>query len=533
MKIRITITGFIVASIPLGAAPAADSSYAIVDTGQAACYDASDGIAAPPPGASFAGQDAHYAGNPAHYTLSGDDLTVYDSTTGLTWQQSPDTDGDGDIDVNDKLTWTGLQAYPASLNAANYGGYNDWRLPSIKELYSLIDFRGIDPPPEGSSTAGLIPFIDTNYFGFAYGDTAAGERIIDSQWGSSTLYVADNNTLFGVNFADGRIKGYGLTLFGRDKTFLVFCCRGNTDYGHNRFVDTGDGTVCDLATGLTWQQGDSGYGMNWEDALAYAENLELNGYRDWRLPNAKELQSIVDYTRSPDTTASAAIDPLFTCSSLTNMAGEADYPFYWTGTTHVSGNGSAGRAAYVVFGRGLGQIDGSIVDIHGAGCQRSDPKDGNPANYPSAGNGPQGDVSRVFNHVRCVRGGASEPVADADGDGLTDWYEYNYAQNTTGMVASVDLDGDGASNGDEAAAGTIPTDEDSVLRIEGVWQTSSSVVVNWTSELGKTYSLLCSTNLVADAFPATLGSGIAGTASVASNTSAPPNTVAFYRVVVE
>ena len=58
--------------------------------------------------------------------------------------------------------------------------------------------------------------------------------------------------------------------------------------------------------------------MNWEDALAYAEDLDLAGYRDWRLPNAKELQSIVDYTRSPDTTSSAAIDPLFSASAITN-----------------------------------------------------------------------------------------------------------------------------------------------------------------------------------------------------------------------
>jgi hypothetical protein len=44
-----------------------------------------------------------------------------------------------------------------------------------------------------------------------------------------------------------------------------------------------------------------------------------------------------------------------------------------------------------------------VIDVHGAGCQRSDPKDGDPADYPSWGHGPQGDVRRVFNHVRLVR----------------------------------------------------------------------------------------------------------------------------------
>jgi len=44
----------------------------------------------------------------------------------------------------------------------------------------------------------------------------------------------------------------------------------------------------------------------------------------------------------------------------------------------------------------------NLMNVHGAGAQRSDPKDGDPANWPN-GNGPQGDVVRIFNYVRCVR----------------------------------------------------------------------------------------------------------------------------------
>ena len=64
--------------------------------------------------------------------------------------------------------------------------------------------------------------------------------MIDSQYASSTLYVGNTGKLFGVNFADGRIKGYGLTLNGAAKTFFVLCVRGNTSYGINRLVDNGD-----------------------------------------------------------------------------------------------------------------------------------------------------------------------------------------------------------------------------------------------------------------------------------------------------
>jgi hypothetical protein len=170
-----------------------------------------------------------------------------------------------------------------------------------------------------------------------------------------------------------------------------------------------------------WQQAYSGK-MTWNDALAGADTFSLAGYNDWRLPNAKELQSIVDYTRSPDTTGSAAIDPVFSATQITNEAGQADYPFYWTGTTHVRGDGSGGAAAYVAFGRGLGSMDGvNVIDVHGAGCQRSDPKNGDPNDYPSWGNGPQGDVQRVFNYVRLVRdAGQSSLPGDVNGDCVVD-----------------------------------------------------------------------------------------------------------------
>ncbi len=51
----------------------------------------------------------------------------------------------------------------------------------------------------------------------------------------------------------------------------------------------------------------------------------------------------------------------------------------------------------------------TLLDVHGAGAQRSDFKTGDPSDYPD-GHGPQGDVVRIFNYVRLVRYAVSSSV---------------------------------------------------------------------------------------------------------------------------
>jgi hypothetical protein len=367
--------------------PCSSLAYPIVDTGQMVCYDDTDWILCPDPGEPFYGQDAQYQEIQHSFQDNGDG-TITDLNTGLMWQQNSDL-------VN-KSTFSEALAGATTFDLASY---NDWRLPSIKELYSLIDFNG--------NSFYLIPYIDTNYFNFRWGDESQGERIIDTQYWSSTVYVGkvmNNQTaVFGVNFGDGRIKGYGLQNPTGEMHQFVRYVRSNPSYGINDFEDNGNGTITDHSTGLMWQKSDDSNVRNWEQALDYAETLDFAGHDDWRLPNPKELQSIVDYTRAPDAAdpskRTAAIDPIFTCTEMES--------WYWTSTTHHDGP-SNGWAAYVCFGIGYGWMPppggGTPVymNVHGAGCQRSDPKDGDPADWPY-GNGPQGDEVRIFNYVRCVR----------------------------------------------------------------------------------------------------------------------------------
>jgi len=391
-------------------------TYPIPDTDQSICYDSLNVIAPPSAGEAFHGQDAQFQGIQPSYQNNGDG-TVTDLNTGLMWQQG----------LSDKMSWA---AAVAGAGTCTTGGYSDWRLPTIKELYSLILFSGTDP--SGPNPVNLFPFIDTDYFEFEYGDTLSGERLIDAQYWSSTVYqgltMMGDSTAFGVNFADGRIKGYPRVAGGPPgRSFLMTAfvryVRGNP-YGENQYQDNGDGTVTDVATGLMWQQTDDGVGRNWQEALDYSENLTLAGYDDWRLPNTHELQSIVDYTRSVQETNSPAIDPVFSCTHITDEGGNPNYGFYWTGTTHAAAvaSGSGGFAAYVCFGEGLGWLcmlpDSTYVltDVHGAGAQRSDPKTGDPAQYPH-GHGPQGDVVRVYNFARCVRDTGVSGVSEEEGGG--------------------------------------------------------------------------------------------------------------------
>ena len=388
---------FVLAAVAFGRtdAPVNLLTYPIVDTGQTQCFSNTGQLRRiPRPGQAFYGQDAFYEANLPRYR-NNKDGTITDLNTGLMWQK--------DYHQDRKQTFHQAKAKAKTLKLA---GYTDWRLPTIKALYSLIDFNGC------VRARTPVPYIDTNYFKFRFGDEGRGERIIDAQYWSSTEYVGTTMdgqaTVFGVNFADGRIKGYPCDRGmrgGANRQFVRYV-RGNPDYGKNRYVDNKDGTVSDLATGLMWTKADSGKTMNWQQALAYCEKLKLAGHSDWRGPNAKELHSIVDYTRAPDAKHRArrgpAINPIFNTTD-----GEG---WFWSSTTHLDGRVPGERAVYIAFGRATGFMGfrrgepKRLMNVHGAGAQRSDPKSGDP-NSPryAAGIGPQGDVIRILNYVRAVR----------------------------------------------------------------------------------------------------------------------------------
>ena len=103
-----------------------------------------------------------------------------------------------------------------------------------------------------------------------------------------------------------------------------------------RFTDNGDGTVTDNLTGLMWAQNanlNNGT-MTWNAAIDYANGLSLGTncgtpYTDWRLPNIKELQSLIDYGKHEMALPSG--------HPFTNVLGE----WYWSSTTNVDHTNTA------------------------------------------------------------------------------------------------------------------------------------------------------------------------------------------------
>lgn len=360
-------------------------TFVLTDTGQDKFYDA-DGteISAPTEGETYYGEDAQFTGIESSYQDNGDG-TVTDLNTGLMWQQTPDFERHNYYDAFE---------YVESLTI---GGYTDWRLPTIKELYSLLYSNGeLDP----TNTSGSQAYLDDTYFDFEYDQNIpyAGQYWSSTKYVKGGLQTESIEGAFGFNFADGHIKAYetGLYFDGtsgvQDPGCYVRAVRGEENvYGVNDFVDNGDGTVTDKATGLMWQQEDDGNTYDWVEALAMAYNSELAGYTDWRLPNTKELQSIVDYEK---TTFPAIDETYFSCTNSDS--------WFWTSTTQGDFKYTG---CYIAFGKAWSKENSSATeyyDWHGAGAQRSDPKAGNPDDYILESDN-AADLIRIENYVRLVR----------------------------------------------------------------------------------------------------------------------------------
>ena len=280
----------------------------------------------PSPGQPLYGQDANYTINPMSYTKLGENgvklpdsatewFMVRDNVTGLIWEMKTEKDGTQDYsnahDADNTYTWrdsdpatnggyigttddgTDTESFTNTLNRDHFGGYSDWRIPTIKELDSIVNYNIPYPGPT----------IDTSFF----------PDIQSFDYWSSTNYAYNFSSAWSMHFY------YGYNDHGqKDSKFYVRAVRGK-QY-QPAFVDNYDGTVSDTSTGLMWQKETPDDTITWEQALSYCENLELATYTDWRLPTQKELRNLVDYSRY-----NPAINTDFFPFTFSS--------FYWSSTT--------------------------------------------------------------------------------------------------------------------------------------------------------------------------------------------------------
>jgi hypothetical protein len=203
--------------------------------------------------------------------------------------------------TTDALTWedqTSIAQRNYS-NAVSYcndltlDGYTDWRLPTIHELKTLVNYSKTSPVIDGN-------FSNTN-------------------WSSTDYYWSSNpssysNSYLTLKFYDGRIQSKSET-----SQNYIRCVRGTTS---TQTFTKSSNIVTDSFTNLMWQDNatDTNSTYNWSDAITYCEGLTLDSHSDWRLPNINELISIIKY----DATTPAKFD-----SSFENNQSKR----YWSSTT--------------------------------------------------------------------------------------------------------------------------------------------------------------------------------------------------------
>ena len=131
------------------------------------------------------------------YTRDSNNDTVYDDTTNLTWMD--------DANVSSKRkNWEEAIDY---CNALEFADQNDWRLPNINEINSLIALSGEYPSIYLDSSDGV-----DNDNGF--------ENIYVYSYWSSTTYAEDSNIGWYVDFQYGNNS-----IYTKPNAYYVRCVR--------------------------------------------------------------------------------------------------------------------------------------------------------------------------------------------------------------------------------------------------------------------------------------------------------------------
>jgi PKD repeat protein len=249
--------------------------------------------------------DGHYQkGTPRSFTRDNVSKIVTEDITGLQWQDNEEAN-------MTSLSFDDAVSYCDGLVLAQY---DDWRLPNIVEIQSMVDF-GLNNETHTDMEFSYV--ARSNY------------------WSITPDTEKDNIYAWALDFSTSRVQR--LT---QSSPNFVRCVRGGNQVDTLHFIQDGaDDLVIETATNLMWQADYDTKVLKkeWTEAVQYCEYLTMAGYDDWRLPNFFELGLLLDYTKfqpSVNSDLETIVDPLDFWSS-TREEGSAIYISFYSGTTSV------------------------------------------------------------------------------------------------------------------------------------------------------------------------------------------------------
>jgi Protein of unknown function (DUF1566) len=247
-----------------------------------------------------------------------------DSDTG---EMTECADGSGLFDPNTQLCWQDVMPPESSYDwgdvagqdtgycdKLSFGGHPDWRIPTIDELRSLI--RGCPDTETGGSCAvteevGLEGFNGSCKgcarfkgpgVGGNYWDPALDGYDDQRCWGSTWSFPTYGKMVLFVDFTNGKVGTELRSDDGSDEEgeywyeFDIRCVRSDidTDTGPPAPAPDCDGGKLDENTGLCWMDPAAALRYDWQGAIDYCDELDLEGHADWYLPSKQELIDLLE-----------------------------------------------------------------------------------------------------------------------------------------------------------------------------------------------------------------------------------------------